>query len=501
MSSYRTLFEIGKTLVAETDISKLLPLAMDQVIRQTGAERGMILVYGSEGELLCETARHLSQTDLQNPEFEISKTIIQSVRESGQYVVIKNALEEPRFRGSTSVERLRLLSVACAPLRAEGETIGVIYIDNRDLSAVFNEQSGKLLNEFAELISVAVKNAISRRRLEECQRRLQIELDESYGYGKIIGCSPAMQEVFQLIARVADTDATVLITGETGTGKELVARALHRQSPRREREFVAINCSALPESLLETELFGIEEKTATGVKRHSGFFEQAHRGTLLVDEVGDMPPNMQAKLLRVLQERSLRRVGGEQEIPIDVRLIAATHRDLPALVQQGKFREDLFYRLHVIEIKLPPLRERREDILPIAQYFLERYAKQFNRPARDLNREAAEMLLHYSFPGNVRELENIIQRAVVLCAGETIEAGDLPLAGAGVGQAVSAAPETWNYNLAKQTSIKNFDRNFLPRLLKASGGNISEAARRAGMDKKNLLQKLKQYGIKREEYK
>lgn len=499
MSSYRTLFNIGKTLVAETDISRLLPLAMDQVIRQTHAERGMIMVYGSEGELLFETARHLSEKDIEKPGFEISRTIIQSVRESGQYVVIKNALEEPRFSSSTSVERLRLLSVACAPLRAEGETIGVIYIDNRDLSAVFGEETGRLLNEFAELISVAVKNAISHRRLEERQHRLQAELEKSYGYGEIIGRSPAIQEVFKLLDRVADTDATVLITGETGTGKELAARALHRKSPRCDREFVAINCSALPEALLETELFGIEEKTATGVRKHSGFFEQASGGTLLIDEVGDMPANMQVKLLRVLQERSIRRVGGEREISVDVRIVAATHRDLRTLVEQGKFREDLFYRLNVIEIKLPPLRERGEDILLIAQYFLGRYAKQFNRPVTGLSPEAAEMLLNCSFPGNARELENIIQRAVALASGTTIEAGDLPLPAAPGAPAPEAGE--WNYNRAKQIAIENFDKDLLHRLLKATGGNISEAARRAGMDKKNLIQKLKQYGIKREDYK
>lgn len=301
MSSYSTLFEIGKALCAETDISKLLPLAMDQVIVQTGAERGMIMVYGANGELLFETARQLEKKDIENPEFEVSRTIMQQVRESGKYKVVKNALAEEELKGIASVVRLGLLSVVCAPLRDANEVFGIIYSDHRQQKARFDDTIGKLLSEFAELISVAVKNALERRRLEteaaqkdlklrrqiERRRRLETELAESKGYGQIKGRSPAMQKVFDIIDKVAGTDATILILGETGTGKELIAWELHRRSPRHDQEFVTLNCAGLAEHLLESELFGHEKGAFTGAdKQKIGYFEHADGGTIFLDEIG-----------------------------------------------------------------------------------------------------------------------------------------------------------------------------------------------------------------------
>jgi transcriptional regulator with GAF, ATPase, and Fis domain len=501
MQNYKALFEIGKALTAETDINKLLPMAMDRVISETKAQRGMITVRGGDGELLFETARKLNKEDIKKPEFEISKTLINSVLDSGKPVVLQNALETPEFAGSASIGRLRVLSVACSPLcLRDGSVFGVIYIDNRDLASVFDEDTGKLLQDFSELISVAIKNAIDHRRLLEKQQKLQTALDEKMGYGEIIGGSPAMQAVFKLIDKVADKDVTVLITGETGTGKELVAREIQRRSPRSGHEFVAFSCANLPEQLLESELFGHEKGAFTGAdRRKRGMFEQADNGTVFLDEIGEMSPSVQAKMLRFLQSGEFKPLGGETIKKTDIRLIAATNRDLVKMISDRLFREDLYYRLNVIEIKLPPLRGRGEDVVRIGDYFLQRYSQQFNTTAREFDPAAREKLLHYDYPGNVRELENIIQRTVILAEGASIRAADLAFPGASAGKAPAILAST-NFNDTKKNLIDSFERDYISKMLQETKGNISEAARRAGMHKKNFIQKMQQYGISREEF-
>ncbi len=501
MSTYRTLFEIGKALVAETEISRLLPLAMDKVIEQAKAQRGMIMVYGGDGEILFEAARHLDKKDIAHPDFEISRTIIQKVRESGQPVVIQNALADPQFVGSESVARLRLLSVACAPLVVKDESFGVIYIDNRDLTAVFDESTGNLLDEFSSLISVAVKNALDRKSLLDTKRQLLAERDASRGYGEIIGQSPAMQEVFKLINKAAALDLTILITGETGTGKELVARELHRRSLRRDHEMIALNCAAQPENLLEDELFGHEKGAFTGAdRRKPGWVEVAHRGTLFLDEIGEMSLAMQAKLLRFLQSGEYSPLGAREVKRADVRLLAATNRHLPEMLAQKIFREDLFYRLNEFEIKLPPLRERGDDILLVAGYFLDRYARQFNQNVTALSEEARALLLQHAWPGNVRELENRLKRAIVLAEDQLVYPDDFDLGMPNVAAVPPSLPVDSSFNQEKQSVLAVFEKEFLSARLRETKGNISEAARRSGMHKKNFIQKMQQHGIKREDF-
>jgi len=501
MSNYKALFEIGKILGAETNIDRLLPLAMDKVVEQTGAQHGVILVHGEDGELTVETARDLQKKDVEAAGLQVSKTIMQSVLETGQYVVIQNALATPRIRESASVTRLHLLSVACAPLRAGGETFGVIYIDNRAFTGVFDDETGKLLNEFAEMIAVVVKNALARRRFENRQLQLQAELAERQGFGRLIGGSQAMRQLFGRMVKAAEAEVTVLVTGETGTGKELVARLLHRQSRRSQHEFVALNCSALPENLVESELFGYEKGAFTGAtQRKSGWIESAEHGTLFLDEIAELSPAVQVKLLRFLQSAEYAPVGSVAARKADVRIITATNRDLAKLVEQGKFRQDLFYRLNVVELKLPPLRERDDDILLVANYFLQRFARQFNKPIAHFAPDAVDLLENYHFPGNVRELENIIQRAVVLSEGQTIHADDLSLPLSPPAFQTTAASEEINFNAAKEKVLEKFERQFLGARLQETQGNISEAARRCGVHRKNFIQKMQQYGIERKDF-
>lgn len=521
MSSYRSLleagkflFEIGKSLFAEADLNKLLPLAIDKVIEQTKAQNGMIIVYSPEGELLFQVARDHYQKDIAQPEKEISTTVIKEVRESGQAVVKKNALEDPRLNKSQSVSTLRILSVAGVPLRHESEFLGVIYIDNRDLKAVFDDETGKLLSEFAELISLAVKNALERRRLEaeaeqkdikllrQIERRRQLEklLAASEGFDEIKGMkSMAMLEVVNLIEKAAPTEAPVLIIGETGAGKELVARALHGKSSRREQSFVKVNCAALAENLLESELFGHVKGAFTGATNDKmGYFETADGGTIFLDEIAKSSANFQTRLLGVLESGEFQRMGEVRAKPrkTDVRIIAAGSPNLRNLIEQDKFYLDLFHRLNIVEILVPPLRERREDFPGLVDFFLRRYATKHKKTIQDLSSEVHELLLRHPWPGNVRELEHAIEHAVILTDGEIIQAGDLPR---DVYQPASS-PAQESDNLLYADARKNWERGYFSGLLHKTNGNVAEAARLAGMDKSNLSKKLRNLGINAKDF-
>ncbi len=335
---------------------------------------------------------------------------------------------------------------------------------------------------------ITVQRALEHRALHRELRELREELRQHRSLPELIVRSPAMQEVLSLIHRVAPTDTTVLITGESGTGKELVARTLHHLSGRRGR-FVAVSVASLPDSLVEAELFGYERGAFTGADRsRPGRFEAAQDGTLFLDEIGELSPAIQVKLLRVLQERTVERLGSNEPIPLRVRLVAATNRNLEELVRQGRFREDLYYRLNVVHIHLPPLRERREDIVPLAEYFLQRYRRELHKPVEGFTREALYALLEYPWPGNIRELQNVIERAVVLTRHSLITPEDLALPAMG----------TASQNLEHRVpTLEEVERAHIQRVLALTGGNLSEAARLLGIHRNTLRQKLKAWGVER----
>jgi len=332
-----------------------------------------------------------------------------------------------------------------------------------------------------------VSHAIEHHRAQREVVRLQEQLRDVSPKAELIGESPAMRRVWEMIEVVAPSDSTVLITGESGTGKEVVARAIHAASPRRNMPLVAIHCGALSESLLESELFGHERGAFTGAQaRRKGKFEVAEGGTVFLDEIGDISLKTQTDLLRVLQEKEITRVGGTQPIKLDFRCITATNRNLEAMVKEGAFRLDLYYRLNVVQIHLPALRERREDIPLLAIHFAEKYGAAMNRPAPRISEEAMRVLAGYQWPGNVRELENAIERAMVMNSGATIEAGNLPIAVAS--PAASAEGER----------LEDIERKYIIKILEETGGNLSRAARILDIDRTTLYGKLKHYGLKRQ---
>jgi two-component system, NtrC family, response regulator AtoC len=337
-----------------------------------------------------------------------------------------------------------------------------------------------------------VNRALERRALHREVRYLRDALARHEGFDQLVGRSPAMRRVYELVRQIADTTATVLITGESGTGKEMIARAIHRQGVRRDRPFVAINCAALPAELLESELFGHERGAFTGAHaRKLGKFEVAHTGTLLLDEVGTLRVDLQPKILRALQEREIERVGGGRAIRVDVRIVAASNTDLRQAVAAGRFREDLFYRLHVVPIAVPPLRERREDVALLARHFLAKYARQFGKPVTDLSPGALDALERYHWPGNVRELENIVARSVALTSESVVQLDQIPL-----DVALAPVEATAEDQLNLREARHEVERLLILRALDRAGGNQTLAARLLGMHRNTLLVKLAQLGLR-----
>lgn len=346
-----------------------------------------------------------------------------------------------------------------------------------------------------ELLLV-IRRLVRMKQLEEENLRLRKRIEERFGLEGLVGKSSQMQKIYDLIETVSQTDATVLIQGESGTGKEMVANAIHLQSPRKNGSFIKVNCSALPETLLETELFGHERGAFTGAfRQRKGRFEMAHGGTLFLDEVGEVSSAVQVKLLRVLQERQFERVGGNETISVDVRLICATQKDLKEEIRKGSFREDLYYRLNVVPIVLPPLRERREDILLMADHFISRFSKKMGKEITGLSEEGKALLLKYPFPGNIRELENMLERAIALIKGKVIQAEDLPEEVCGQTSVIQTICEKMRGSKPLATAVSHFEREYIHGVLEKTKGKKGQAAEILGISRKTLWEKIKELEI------
>ena len=522
-SRLRRLLRINKRLNSELRLPRLLEMVLDTVIELTDAERGFLLLEDESGELNVKVARNINQRSLETDELALSKSIARQAAAGGEPVVTIDAAGDDRFREALSVSDLHLRSVLAVPLVIKGRVAGTIYVDHRLRKGAFDQDDVRLVLDFAEQAAIALENARllgelrrRERQIEALNRRLEaelaagreeisgikVELRENrealavrYDYRNIIGRTPRMLDLFRLIDRITDTTLPVVIQGESGTGKELVARALHSNGPRRAQPFVGENCAAIPETLLESTLFGYARGAFTGAEHDTrGLFEIADGGTLFLDEVGEMSPAMQGKLLRVLQEGEIRRVGAERTRKVDVRIVAATNRDLARMVEEGTFRRDLFFRLNVAGISLPPLRERRDDIPLMVEHFLAKLAARDGRPAgKPIDPAAMARLAAYRWPGNVRELENEVTRADAL-SGARITAADLaPRIGAADDLGAVATED--HDNLVLKPRVERLERSLVREALGRSGNNQTKAAELLGLSRFGLQKKLKRYNF------
>ena len=460
---------------------QLLTALMDSVVHEAGAERGtLFLVDGFTGEL-CSRVAHLPE--MEEIRLPPGQGVAGHVASSGQPVLLQDVDKDDHFfPGIDHQTGFRTRSMVAVPvLDDEGAVRGVLQVLNR-LEGRFGEEDLSLLEQMA----TQVNEALTRTSMRPCGDRQRGVLVDG-PFNNIVGESPLMAELYRRIQAAARADVTVLIRGETGTGKSLVARAVHTNSARAAGPLVHVDCTALPSGLIESELFGHERGAFTGAERRvRGKFEMANGGTLLLDELGDLPLPLQGKLLRFLQDRKFERLGGRETLHADVRVLAATNADLDTLVREGKFRRDLYYRVRVVELVVPPLALRgRVDIQRLAEHFLDLYARRHRRRIRGITPEARARLQAHGWPGNVRELEHCIESAVVLCPGDLVEAGHLPLP--------SGDPDvpTSEFGYPPGTPLAEVERDHIMRTLEACGGNRSEAARQLGVARNTLLRKLK----------
>ncbi|MFH1010710.1 MAG: sigma 54-interacting transcriptional regulator [bacterium] len=475
----QALYDISQTVNSITDIDSLLEQVMDIAIRLADAERGF-LVWTESGALRVRTARNISpETALDLDGF--SHTAINSVVRSGDSVLAMDAELDPRFSGADSVMLKGIRSVACVPFRLRGRILGALYLDSQTHRSRFHPETERLLNAFANQAAIAIENARLMGELREENLYLRTEVERRYAFSELIGRSPKMQQVFSLLGKIAESDIFTLFEGESGTGKELAARALHYNSRRREKPFVAQFCGNLSEHLLESELFGHKKGAFTGaISDKRGLLEVANGGTFFLDEVAEVPPAIQAKLLRVLQDGEFRRVGDTETRHVDVRVISATNKSLAKEVEIGRFREDLFYRLNVITVTMPPLRERAGDIPLLAHYFLRKHAEKAGARVKRMSSEAMRNLEGYHWPGNVRELENTIERAIVLAENHDITPAEL---------IITSPPKAY----ASLKTYEEHGREYVLRTLKETGGNKTQTARILGKSLRWLHYRLREW--------
>ena len=500
----RLLFEVSQALDGASELTDHLDTALALMARYTGMMRGTLsLVEPGKDEIVVEASYGLKRAEQRRGRYRVGEGVTGKVIATGKPMVVPKVSEEPLFLNRTGARDVykEEISFICVPIIVGGEAVGALSADRLFADSVCLEEDMRLLQVLASLIARAVRvrrefRAMHTAMVEE-NRRLQNLVHGTFDVGSMVGHSSVMQALVQEIAQVTATGATVLIRGESGTGKELVASVIHANSPRAGRPFIKVNCAALPEGLVESELFGHERGAFTGaVGARKGRFEMAHGGTLFLDEVGDMTPMTQAKLLRVIQQREFERVGGTETLCVDVRLIAATSRNLEAMVAEGIFRQDLYYRLSVFPLLIPPLRERRGDVLALVSRFTDIIGAANKRVVTHVTPAAASLLMAYDWPGNIRELENVIERAVILSGPDgVIDARHLP---AWLQQGSSAVPcgcVLPDQGKSLPDTLESLERRLITEALKNSGGTMSTAARQLGITERAMGLRMKKYAL------
>jgi len=496
----QALVEISQALSGPLNLRSALHRVLEILARHHGVLRGAVTLLDTSGQLHVE-ASHGASTEGPRVRFRIGEGVTGKVVESGRPVVVPQVSQEPMFlnrMGRKDLHR-KEVSFICVPILLSRRPVGTLAVDlpfRRDRDY---DHDGKLLRIVAAMMAQAVRVDrlvdTERQRLLEENLHLREELRERYDFSHLVGTSGPMRQVYEQITQVARTNTTVLIRGESGTGKELIAHALHYNSPRARKPFIKVSCGALPDSLIESELFGYEKGAFTGAQaRKKGRFELADGGTLFLDEIGDINLSTQVKLLRVLQEREFERLGGSDPVKVNVRMVAATNKDLETAIAAGTFREDLHYRLNVFTIFVPPLRERKPDILLLADHFLQKYSTEHGKHLKRISTPAIDMLMSYHWPGNVRELENTIERAVLVCDTNVLHGHHLPP----TLQTAEASGTIPSSSLTE--AVGAYEKDLIQDALKTTRGNVAKAAKLLQSTERIIAYKVRKYQIDRSRY-
>ena len=494
------LYHIARVLGQGGDLGKLMEQILEILEIHAGMNRGMVSILSFDNsELIVDAARGISETEKRKGRYRLGEGVTGKVVATGKSICIPQILNEPQFLNKTGARKAidaNNVAFLCVPIKVGQKVIGALSVDRMtETSNDVLENELRFLEAIADIIAQAVderrQNQAKITALEKENLELRATLEDIGKPSEMVGNSSLMREIFRQIAQVAPSPTSVLIRGETGTGKELIALAIHRRSPVKNGPFIAVNCAALPESLLESELFGHEKGSFTGaITQRIGRFEAADGGTLFLDEIAEMPLTAQGRLLRAIQEKEIQRVGGTNVIRINVRLICATNRDLEADVKDGRFREDLYYRINVFTIVLPSLRNRGADVFLLADHFVKKYCKVHNKNINRISTPAIDMLSAYHWPGNVRELENVMERAVLVATGDSIEGHDLP--------PTLQMKEIVQAGVRKDTFeslVAAYERELIVDALKDSRGNQTEAGKLLGTTKRIIQYKIAKYNI------
>jgi len=491
----QSLNKLALAIASTLDVDAIINIILNEVTALTGARQGTILLIKDQHEQSFTTLVRLGTSKHEIVAKQIAMTAAGWILKQRESILTNDLGEDARFK-ALDMSNCPLKSALAVPIQNRGNVLGVLVLHGGVEADDFTEKHLRLLNIIASQSGQVLENARLYRELEEENLHLKKEVQRTYRFEEIIGQSPAMAKVFELLEKIIPTDVRMLVEGESGTGKELIARAIHYNGPRKSKRFVAVDCGALPEQLLESELFGHVRGAFTGAtESKKGLFQAADGGTLFLDEINNMSPALQAKLLRAIQESEIRPVGGTQPIKIDVRIICATSQDLSQSVKQGSFREELLFRLKVVTVKLPPLRERKEDIPLLSGQFLKKFASAMNKPLQGFSKEALQFLQQYHWPGNVRELVNTVERSVALADADAkvVDVDLLPDELRGVTQSSNQFIPAGDATLLQ--AVEKLERAMVVEALKKCGGNRTKAAESLGLSRRGLLNKIERYGL------